>query len=199
MAATEILLLRHAEKPDRSEGTLGVTPEGREDNKSLAVRGWQRAGALAMLLAPNLLSGSRLPSPDRIYASAFRDGGGHSRRPEQTVQPLAQKLCLPVDLTWALHQETAFGAALAMHAGTDLVCWQHQGLAALARAIAAPQRLAELGADWSWPEDRYDMIWSLRRSGPGEAWHFTQVCQTLLSGDSDQAFTLPGKVPNAET
>jgi hypothetical protein len=191
MATTEILLLRHAEKPDRSESCAGITQEGRKDAKSLTVRGWQRAGALAVLLAPNRLISSSLPRPDRIYASAFREGGGHSRRPEQTVQPLAHKLGCPVDLTWALHQEEAFGTALAAGVGTALVCWQHQGLAALARAIAAPQPLSALPADWSWPDDRYDVIWSLRRENPSEIWHFTQYCQSLLSGDFVRPFNLP--------
>jgi len=73
-----------------------------------------------------------------------------------------------------------------------LVCWQHQGLAVLARAIVVPQRLAGLSADWVWPDDRYDVIWSLRRDGPGEPWHFRQYCQRLLSGDPDQPFSLIG-------
>jgi hypothetical protein len=192
MAATEILLLRHAEKPGGTDGRRGFTPEGREDGKSLAIRGWQRAGALAALLAPTRLAGaSRLPSPDRIHASAFRKGGGHSRRPEQTVLPLARKLGRPVDLTWALHQERDFGAALAAEEGVALVCWQHQGLPDLARAVAAPQPLPEVPEGWSWPEDRYDVIWSLRRGGPDEAWRFAQHCQGLLAGDADRPFDLP--------
>ena len=115
-----------------------MTPEGQEDTQSLTLRRWQRADALDVLLALNRPSASRLSSPDRIYASAFREGGGHSRRPEQTVQPLAQKLGCVVDLTWALHQEEAFGAALSVGTGTVFVGWQHQGLPALARAVAAP-------------------------------------------------------------
>ncbi len=191
MAATEILLLRHAEKPQGADGRQGFTPEGREDGKSLSIRGWQRAGALCALLAPNPLLGPRLPRPDRIYASAFREGGGHSRRPEQTVGPLARRLGLPVDLTWALHQERAFGAALAAGAGVALVCWQHQALPDLSRAVAAPQPLPGLKEGWSWPEDRYDVIWSLRRDEPGEAWRFAQYCQGLLPDDPDEPFGLP--------
>jgi hypothetical protein len=197
MAATEILLVRHAEKPDTSDDGPGFTPDGCEDVKSLTIRGWQRAGALAAVLAPNFPAGSHLPRPDRIYASAFRDGGGHSRRPEQTVLPLAQKLGCSIDLTWALHQEQAFGALLAQQAGVVLVCWQHQGLVPLARAIVAPQRLAELPTDWAWPNDRYDVIWSLRRNGPGGRWHFRQYCQALLAGDPDQPFNLVGEARSA--
>ena len=188
---TEVLLLRHAEKPDRSESGPGLTAEGQEDSKSLTIRGWQRAGGLAALLGGNSLAEPRLHRPDRIYASAFRPGGAHSRRPEQTVQPVAQRLGCTVDLSWALHQEAAFGAALAADTGTALVCWQHQGLAALARGVVAPQLLAELPADWSWPDDCYDVIWSLRRGGIGQTWQLVQYCQSLLSGDLDRPFRFP--------
>ncbi len=193
MAATEILLLRHAEKPDGSENCRGLTARGHADAKSLTIRGWQRAGALAVLLSPNPLVRARLPVPDWIYASAFRQGGGHSRRPEQTVQPLAQRLGRAMDLTWALHQEAAFGATLASQAGTALVCWQHQGLVSLARAIAAPQALPTIPLDWIWPADRYDVIWSLRRNEPTGTWRFRQYNQSLLADDPVLPFDLPGE------
>lgn len=183
---THILLLRHAEKPDERTGIYGVTPDGHNDSYALSVTGWQRAGALAPLFTHG-----HLPVPDRIYASAFREGGGHSRRPEQTVLPLAQRLGLRVDLTWALHQERAFGAALSEHKGTIVVCWQHQGLADLVRAIARPQRSAALPPGWRWPPERYDVIWSLQRDVPGGRWRFVELCQRLLAGDSDQPF-FPG-------
>lgn len=194
MPTIEILLLRHAEKPDGFPGCPGLTANGEDDPYALTVRGWQRAGGLAALLGSSELLSTPLPTPDRIFASAFRPGGGHSRRPEQTVQPLADRLGHAVNLDWALHQEEALGAALAVGTGNALVCWQHQGLAALARAIAAPQRLSELPADWEWPEDRYDILWSVRRNGLGQAWHLTQYCLGLLAGDSNRPFDLSGTV-----
>ena len=187
MAASTILLLRHAEKPDERGTMRGLTRDGQEDAKSLTVRGWQRAGALAALFGANI---AHLPRPDRIYASAFRDGGGHSRRPEQSVLPLAQKLGLSIDLTWALHQEATFGQNLAAQTGTSLVCWQHQGLAELARAIVAPHRLDDLPTDWVWPANRYDVVWSLQRDSLDDTWHFTQHCQCLLAGDESVPFDL---------
>ncbi len=191
--STGILLLRHAEKPGTGDETVGLGPDGRTDAKSLTVRGWQRAGGLAALLAPGPLAETtrHLPRPDRIHASAFRKGGGHSKRPEQTVLPLAAKLGQAVDLRWALHQEDECGAALAAQAGVVLVCWQHQGLPALARAVAAPQRLPELPDGWEWPKNRFDVIWFLRRERPGEPWRFTQHCQLLLAGDGAHPFNLP--------
>ena len=197
MVTTEIMLLRHAEKPGRSGGAIGLMPDGRSDEASLTIRGWQRAGALAALFGSSRFLRSPLPVPDRIYASAFREGGGHSPRPEQTVAPLAQRLGRAVDLTWALHQEPSFGAMLNASAGTSLVCWQHQGLPALARAVAAPQPLSELPAGWHWPRERYDVVWSLRRDEPGAAWLFTQYCPCLLSGDQAQPFDLPTSTDRA--
>ena len=214
--ATEILLLRHAEKPGECCEDVGLGPDGRPDPESLTIRGWQRAGGLAALLAPGPFTAllapgplaallapgplaapaspvPRLLRPDRIHASAFRKGGGHSRRPEQTVLPLAAKLEQVVDLRWALHGEEAFGAALSAQVGVVvLVCWQHQGLPALARAVAAPQRLPELPDGWEWPKNRFDVIWSLRRERPGDIWRFSQHCQLLLAGDQAQPFDLPG-------
>ena len=181
MPKAEIILLRHAEKPDARCNGVGV--DGRADVHSLTPRGWQRAGALVALLSPNPLLSSRLPTPSKIYASAFREGGGHSRRPEQTMLPLAAKLGLTVDLTWALGQEREIGAGLAAGAGTTLVCWQHQGLPALARAIMAPQFLAALPEGWKWPAECYDVIWMLRRDPVEKIWRFSHYSQKLLSND----------------
>jgi hypothetical protein len=191
MRRAEIILLRHGEKPDDRLKGLGVSADGQADPHSLTPRGWQRAGALVPLLSPNPLLSSRLPIPNKIYASAFREGGGHSRRPEQTMLPVAAKLELIVDLAWALGQEQEFGVTLAAREGTTLVCWQHQGLPGLARAITAPHPLAALPGDWTWPADRYDVIWSLQRAGAEKIWRFRQYSQALLSGDASEPFRFP--------
>lgn len=72
-------------------------------------------------------------------------------------------------MTWALHEEKAFGAALCRLKGTSLVCWQHQGLAALAKAIVLPEEFSTLQ---DWPSDCYNMIWQLNRSNPTVPWCF---------------------------
>jgi len=46
MAATKIMIIRHAEKPSEDGLTNGVNMSGTKDPEDLIVRGWQRAGAL---------------------------------------------------------------------------------------------------------------------------------------------------------
>jgi len=51
------MIIRHAEKPyvDIKEKNYGVRMDGSKSEESLAVRGWQRAGAISLLfgLCPN--------------------------------------------------------------------------------------------------------------------------------------------------
>jgi hypothetical protein len=68
-------------------------------------------------------------------------------------------------------------AKLAAHRGAVLVAWQHE---------AIPKLVGELGAcaptiPQQWPEDRFDVVWTLTRDGSG--WEFGQVPQLLLAGD----------------
>lgn len=166
MISSNIILIRHAKKPEESQHEPGIDSNGREDPYSLSLEGWQQAKQFAELFVSR---NGILPLPDRIFASAFRAGGGHSRRPEQTVLPLSEILHCPIDMTWALHEEKAFGAALCRLKGTSLVCWQHQGLAALAKAIVLPEEFSTLQ---DWPSDCYNMIWQLNRSNPTVPWCF---------------------------
>ena len=46
------MIVRHAEKPTKSNEQHGIRPNGEHDRHSLSVRGWTRAGALVALFAP---------------------------------------------------------------------------------------------------------------------------------------------------
>jgi hypothetical protein len=89
-----IFLIRHAEKPDGS--CRGINESGADDQESLIPRGWQRAGAIAVSFGSN----DDLPAPDEIYAAASGEMkvashvkvGSKSKRPLETVTPLASKL-----------------------------------------------------------------------------------------------------------
>jgi hypothetical protein len=54
MAPLTLLIIRHAEKPGDKPKEFGrgpgFTDEGEEDDKSLVIRGWQRAGFAAMAI-----------------------------------------------------------------------------------------------------------------------------------------------------
>src|SRR6478752_10511890 len=90
MSALTVLLVRHAEKPGRNFPGPGMTPEGVEDDKSLVVRGWQRAGAWAALFGSGLGSAD-YPRPNVIYAAApepITEDASFSHRPFQTATPV---------------------------------------------------------------------------------------------------------------
>ena len=177
MAPQRVMLIRHGEKPGGAWPGPGLTEEGVADKESLVIRGWQRAGALALFFrAPP----APLARPQRIYAS-HRDktDGSKSRRPVQTVTALSQILQLDLVTNLTKGQEAALAEVLAPLPGDTLVCWQHESIAAIVAAIAGEN----VGAPSSWAPERFDLVWTLTRNGPGEAWKFQQSLQSLLPGD----------------
>jgi hypothetical protein len=182
MAPTKIILLRHAEKPVDGE-PLGVRANGRTDPESLTPRGWQRAGALTQLFAP---AGGRfahpaLATPTAILATRAEEGDGASRRPKQTVRPLADLLGLSLDHRFARDEEAAVVACILSSAGVVLVSWVHERIPAIAAALPGAPAVPQ-----AWPEDRFDVVWVLDPA-PGGGWALTQVPQRLLAGDRDDA------------
>jgi broad specificity phosphatase PhoE len=170
-----IFVMRHAEKPDGVNQGVDIT--GAVDPESLIPRGWQRAGALASFFGPR----GTLPAPDRIYASA----AGKSKRPVETVTPLARKLKQNPIETYKKGDEAGLAAEIAGLDGTTLVCWQHEGIPEIVRLIKGD--LA--GIPNAWPADRFDVVWRFTRAGKGKPWAFDQVCQDLLAGDGTKPIT----------
>ena len=80
---TKVMIIRHAERPDKEGKAKGVTAEGKHDDGSLTVQGWQRAGALAIFFSkPDVASGLEVlaviyasrPDPDAgVQQAAARD------------------------------------------------------------------------------------------------------------------------------
>jgi len=181
-----ILVIRHAEKPDGTNS--GVDETGTADDESLIVRGWQRAGALAIFFGAT----GGLNAPDRIYASASEKlkmpegkAGSNSERPGQTVSPLASKIAKTVIDKFTNGQEADLVNEITGLPGTTLVCWQHEAIPAIAQAILG----TATGIPDPWPSDRFDVVWRFGRDDSSQPWAFDQVCQNLLSGDQANLIT----------
>ena len=170
MTTPSFLLLRHAEEP-ADDATL-----------TLSDRGWQRAGALVRWLAPAGVDAEPAPPlvrPMRIVAAASTPEHP-STRPHDTVLPLAQLLELEVEQPFGSDDDPRRVAA-SLHAPDHavVVCWRHDALPALARALLPPDRASQVPP--TWPDDRFDLVWAVHvKQG---AWSLTQVPQQLLAGD----------------
>ncbi len=177
---SKIMIMRHAEKPPESGEPFGVTAAGDQDIESLIIRGWQRAGALACFFAPTRgpLQDAKLATPKFLFASESKSGGG-SKRPVQTITPLASKLAI----TPTTHKKTSLEkvAADAMACGdTALICWQHEDIPAIANLILGNDKTAPQ----QWPGTRFDVVWVFDLDGSSKTYSFKQVAQCLLEGDS---------------
>ena len=158
----EILIIRHAEKPEP------------EPDVHLNDRGRARAEAL-----PGLFT-SRFARPEFLFAAAQSKFSNHSY---ETIAPLARALDLPIDN----HLPDQKYRALAKLILTDpryrgkrvLICWHHESIPRLARALGATD------APTKWRDKVYDRVWRLRYSGERVA--FENLPQQLLPGDSGSA------------
>lgn len=171
-----IMLIRHAEKP--SQGRPGVNEAGEPQEGTLSVAGWRRAGALVPYFASlaDRVHVRLVCRPERILAA--RPTTRHpSTRPADTVRPLAALLGLAVDEAWSADDPVdQLADTLRNFDAPVLVCWRHHELPALARAI-----LQDDGIPDRWPDDRFDLTWSIRDDGDG--WVFMQVPQLLFAQD----------------
>ena len=82
-------------------------------------------------------------------------------------------------MTFAKGEEGALSAAILGLDGAVLVAWEHKAIRAIAIAIAGPGLVPQV-----WPDDRFDMVWSLTRTDSG--WALLQVPQLLLSNIETQ-------------
>ncbi len=145
-----VILLRHAEKPaDESE-------------VNLSQRGQARARALAAFLTTEPVLGTN-GQPSALFAPKVTRRG-HTFRPYETLKPLADHLKLSV--------QTPYGpsdyAALARHILSDpaldgktvVVCWIHDRLPALAKALGVEPKPAR------WKGSVYNRVLDRNLQGP---------------------------------
>lgn len=163
--ADKILIIRHAEKPDRH--AKGVTYDGKCDENSLVVRGWQRAGALSTII-PYILR----DVPSKIYACCNSE---HSQRAFNTVLPLAWAIGIDIDTSIDRDDTDKMARKAKKQEGIVLICWEHE-------------RIYDIGKHLSkhtpsvWPDDRYDIIYLYDKLKG--CWYFEQIPQIALIGDS---------------
>lgn len=179
MAASKIMLIRHAEKPDHK--IAGVLAEGAHDEHSLSVQGWQRAGALAVCLDPKVARAKHphLATPQHLYAAKFHEGH-HSKRCYQTLLPLSEKLGLEIDITFKNEHAAELVAHAKARNGVVLISWHHEHIPNVAREIiGGATKLPH------WPDDRFDVVWVFDADAKG-GYSLRQVPALLLAGDRDR-------------
>ena len=183
MSALTILIIRHAEKPGESWPGSGLTPDGVQDGKSLVIRGWQRAGSWSALFGAGL-GGQDYPAPSVIYAADPNATTNlTSPRPFETVIPLAARLGLTPDTTYAVGQEAQLVTTIVGQTGVVLVAWEHTAIPrVILPTIANGQTLP--GMPRKWDDARFDVVLRCARTSPEAPWSFRRLCPCLLSGDS---------------
>jgi hypothetical protein len=176
------MLIRHAEKPAKDAAPYGVTAAGERNKESLEVRGWQRAGALAILLAPTNgnFQNAALAQPQFLFASKPLRRKG-SRRPIETLTPLAQKLGVRINSSFPRSDFESMLDEVFSCKGVVLICWQREYIPEIASYILGSKKIAPS----DWPEDCFDMIWVFDLVRSSAKYTFKQVPQKLLAGDLD--------------
>lgn len=183
-----ILIIRHAEKPDRGWPGPGLTSQGVADNKSLVIRGWQRAGAWAAFFGAAPLK-KGYPRPTVIYA-ANPDAPPNddldeepSQRPFQTVDELAAHLNTTPIKDFAVGDEKNLAAAVLKQSGTVLIAWEHKAIlkSVLPNILDGQPVTGAVPAKWD--SKRFDVVLRCDLDSFGK-WTISQLCPCLLSGDS---------------
>jgi hypothetical protein len=176
-----VIVIRHAEKPIGDAPPHGVTADGVTDAESLTPRGWQRASAIVAFFvgADGGPGSSGLPVPTHLFASQV---GPHSssRRPLETLQPLADRLGLLVDTSFPKQAIGSLAEAIVATEGPALVSWEHHLIPSLAATLLGQPSLVPT----IWPDDRFDVAWVFEPEAAGTGLRFRQVPERLLPGDS---------------
>jgi len=183
--APKIMLIRHAEKPADDPPPHGVDTDGDHDDEALTVRGWQRAGALAVLMAPSAgpLQNAALATPRFVFASKLDKDNG-SDRPQQTVTPLADKLgkAVRINFEFGIGQESELAARAMACDGPVLISWAHGEIPDIVKGLALSKKTAATIPE-EWPDARFDLVWVFDLDPNSPDYRFSQQPQLLLSGD----------------
>jgi len=161
----KVILLRHAEKPDN------------ENNPNLSERGRNRANALVGFFANELGIDTNNPPAALFATRPVR--GSRSLRSQQTLLPLSRALTITIRQPEGADRYDRLAAHLLTNPEFDgktvVVCWVHDELGPLARALGAEPKPKD------WKSSSYDRVWSLNFKK--KEVRCKTVLQELLPGD----------------
>ena len=162
----KVILLRHAEKP---LGELDI---------HLSERGQARARALVPFLTtqPVFLTSGQ---PVALFAPLITRNG-HSRRPFETLKPLADHLKLNIQKPYGAKDYGGLAKRIledpSFNGKTVVICWVHDYLPALAKELGVKPKPAP------WKGDVYDRVWVITFDDHRAT--LVSLPQNLLPGDS---------------
>lgn len=129
----------------------------------------------------NSLASPRFATPDFLFATSYAQPAGASRRPYETILPLATALNLTINTDVAVGDEGQLANEITTaveYAGkVILVAWHHGTLQALARAIGGGVSDAP-----TWPGTTFDWLWEI--DYVQDRHHVIRHTQALLYGDA---------------
>lgn len=164
-APTQVLLIRHAEKPLQGN--------------SLSTKGRERAAALT----PYFMETEALLKQGQIVAIyAMKTSKNEpSMRPIETVTPLATALQLTLNTNYEYddyqRMVNEIMSEKSYHGRTVLICWEHHLIPEIARAFKALQ------SPTKWQDQIFDRVWSITISASNKA-SFQNIPQRLMFGDT---------------
>ena len=164
----QIILFRHAEKPDKPGDT------------HLSARGSERARLLASLLGKHSTLTSNTVVAALYATRATKHGKG--LRTGETLAPLATELALAVQTPFESENYKSLArrvlAEPAYRGKTVIICWTHHEIAALAKALGVKPKPPR------WRDEVFDRFWVIGFNS-GKA-VLRDLPQGLLPGDAKQ-------------
>ena len=163
-----VLIIRHAEKPNTGRG--------------LSPNGEQRAEAYKNFFLKFTIRAKEL-RPDVIFAAK---DSKTSQRPYLTVEPFAKATNLRIDTRFRSEETAELAADLRtmQHGKRILICWRHEDIPDLLRALGAkPESLVPHG---KWPDFVYDWVILLTYDHGGRLIPASarRINEHLMPGDS---------------
>jgi hypothetical protein len=119
-----------------------------------------------------------LARPQFLFASKPLRRRG-SRRPVETLVPLAQKLAVRINTSFQRAEIEDMVEEVVACKGVVLICWQREYIPAIASLILDSDKIAPR----DWPDDCFDVIWVFDLHPSRARYTLKQVPQQLLDGD----------------